>query len=107
MAPNYLVFGQLTREFLLPPSGPARLDAAGGSPLYAAAGFRVWESGLGLVGRVGKDYPRGWLADCAARGLDTSGVKFLDRAMDVREFRAYTEGLEMSRVNPVSQFARR
>ena len=60
MTPTYLIFGQLTREYLLTATGPARLDVPGGSPLYAAAGFRVWESGLGLVGRVGNDYPHEW-----------------------------------------------
>ena len=107
MPPTSLIFGQLTREYLLPPSGPARLDVAGGSPLYAAAGFRVFGSGVGLVGRVGNDYPRSWLNDCMARGLDTGGIKILDQNADVREFRAYTEAFELSRVNPVSQFARR
>jgi ribokinase len=107
MPPNYLIFGQLTREYLLAPTGPARLDAPGGSPLYAAAGFRVWESGLGLVGRVGNDYPRAWLDECASRGLDVSGIKILDWNVDVREFQAYTESFEASRINPVSQFARR
>ena len=57
MDPQFLVFGQLTREYLLPPMGPPRLDAAGGSLLYAAAGIRVWESNAGLVGRVGNGYP--------------------------------------------------
>jgi len=107
MAPNYLIFGQLKREYLLPPTGPARLDVAGGSPLYVAAGFRVWESGLGLVGRVGSDYPREWLDDCISRGLDMTGIKILERAVDVREFLSYTESFELSRINPVSQFARR
>ena len=107
MPPHYLIFGQLTREYLLTPTGPARLDVSGGSPLYVAAGFRVWESGLGLVGRVGKDYPRAWLDECVARGLDTSGIRILDRDVDMREFQAYTESLESSRINPVSQFARR
>jgi sugar/nucleoside kinase (ribokinase family) len=107
MHPNYLIFGQLTREYLLPPSGPARLDVAGGSPLYAAAGFRVWESGIGLVGRVGSDYPREWLEACETRGIDPSGIKVLDRPIDVREFFSYTESFELSRINPVSQFARR
>jgi sugar/nucleoside kinase (ribokinase family) len=107
MPPNYLIFGQLTREYLLTPTGPARLDIPGGSPLYAAAGFRVWESGLGLVGRVGNDYPRAWLEDCVLRGIDIGGIKILDRGVDVREFLAYTESFEASRINPVSQFARR
>jgi sugar/nucleoside kinase (ribokinase family) len=107
MIPNYLIFGQLTREYLLTPTGPARLDVPGGSPLYVAAGFRVWESGVGLVGRVGNDYPRVWLNDYMSRGLDISGIKILDRDVDVREFLAYTESFESSRINPVSQFARR
>ncbi len=107
MQPAYLIFGQLTREYLLPPTGPVRLDVPGGNPLYVAAGFRVWEAGLGVVGRVGSDYPKAWLEDFAARGIDTQGVKFLDREVDVREFLAYSESFEMTRVNPVSQFARR
>src|SRR5436189_6187144 len=94
MIPNYLIFGQLTREYLLPPAGPARLDVAGGSPLYVAAGFRVWESGVGLVGRVGSDYPREWLDDCESRGIDPRGIKILGRAVDVRDFLSYTESFE-------------
>jgi ribokinase len=107
MPPNYLVFGQLTREYLLTPGGAARLDMPGGSPLYAAAGFGVWDSGLGLVGRVGRDYPRAWLDECTTRGLDIRGIKILDWDVDVREFQAYTDSFEASRINPVSQFARR
>jgi cytidine kinase len=107
MPPNYLIFGQLKREFLLPPMGPVRLDMAGGSPLYVAAGFRVWESNVGLVGRVGSDFPRAWLNDCMSRGLDTSGIKILDKNVDARDFLAYSESFELSRINPVSQFARR
>jgi len=107
MNPTYLIFGELTREYLLPPTGPARLDAAGGSLLYAAAGFRAWESGVGLVGRVGDDYPREWLNECKARGLDTQGIRILPQNLDVREFVSYNESLEVSRINPITHFARR
>ena len=107
MEPQFLVFGQLTREYLLPPDGSPRLDMAGGSLLYAAAGLRVWESGIGLVGRVGNDYPREWLNQCMTRGFDTSGIHIVPKNMDVREFVAYTESFEPNRVNPVSHFARR
>ncbi len=107
MNPNFLVFGQLTREYLLPPMGPPRLDVPGGSLLYAAAGLRVWESGVGLVGRVGNDYPREWLNACKSRGLDTRGIRILLQDMDVRDFLAYNESFEASRINPITQFARR
>src|SRR5215211_5746376 len=107
MSPEFLVFGQLTREYLLPPSGYPRLDVAGGSLLYAAAGLKVWESSIGLVGRVGNDYPRDWLNKCMADGFDTTGIKVLSEDLDVREFISYNESLEVNRINPVTQFARR
>ena len=107
MSPNFLIFGQLTREYLLPAVGQPRLDAPGGSLLYAAAGLRVWETDIGLVGRVGNDYPRAWLNECKSRGLDTSGIRILPQSLDVREFLSYNDSFEASRINPVSHFARR
>jgi sugar/nucleoside kinase (ribokinase family) len=107
MEPEFLVFGKLTREYLLPPTGPARLDVAGGSLLYAAAGLRVWKSEIGLVGRAGNDYPREWLNECIARGFDTRGVRVVPKNFDMREFLAYNESFEPNRINPVSHFARR
>jgi sugar/nucleoside kinase (ribokinase family) len=107
MESQFLVFGRLTREYLLPSTGPARLDTPGGNLLYAAAGLRVWESEIGLVGRVGTDYPREWLNECMARGFDTCGIRVLPKNLDVRDFLAYNEVFEANRVNPVSHFARR
>ena len=103
---RFLLFGQLAREYLLPPTGRPRLDVAGGNLLYAAAGLRVWESGVGLVGRVGDDYPRAWLNECKSRGFDTSGIRILSQNLDVREFVAYTESFEANRINPVAHFSR-
>lgn len=104
---HYVIFGQLTREFVLPAVGQARLDVPGGSLLYAGAGLGVWESGIGLVGRVGNEYPRAWLNDVKKRGLDTTGIHVLPKDLDVRDFVAYNEKFEANRVNPVSHFARR
>ncbi len=107
MEPQFLIFGRLTREYLLPSTGPARLDAPGGSLLYAAAGLRMWESAIGLLGRVGMDYPREWLNECMRRGFDTCGIHVLPKNLDVRDFLAYNESFEANRINPVSHFARR
>ena len=104
---HFIVIGKLTREFLLPAVGQPRLDVAGGSLLYAAAGLGAWETGVGLVGRVGNDYPRAWLNDVKSRGFDTSGIRIQPQNLDVREFIAYNESFEANRVNPVSHFARR
>lgn len=104
---QFIIIGKLTREFLLPAAGEPRLDVAGGSLLYTAAGLGIWESGIGLVGRVGDDYPRAWLNQVKSYGFDTTGVRIQPQKLDVREFIAYNEAFEANRVNPVSHFARR
>lgn len=107
MNPEFLVFGQLTREYLLPSNGHPRLDVAGGNLLYAASGLKMWEASVGLVGRVGEDYPREWLNECMARGFDTSGIRVVPKKLDQRDFISYTGSFEASRINPITHFARR
>ena len=107
MEPRFVVAGLLRREYLLPPVGHPLLDAPVGNLLYAAGGMRVWETEIGLLGRVGEDYPFQWRRDFEARGFDTQGLKILPDSLDLRSFRAYSENFELSLNNPVSHFARR
>ncbi len=105
--PTYVIAGKLTREYLLPPSGQPLLDSPGGSLLYAAGGLALWDLGMGLVGRVGQDYPNQWIESFKARGFDVSGIRIQPREMDLRAFVAYNNKNERSQSNPVSHFARR
>lgn len=105
--PNFVVLGQLKRTFLLPPSGRPLLDSPGGNALYAAAGLSVWAEQIGLVARVGEDYPRGWLADFEKYGIDTRGVQIVPEALDLREFIAYSNLSTRHTDNPVAHFAQR
>jgi cytidine kinase len=107
MEPTYVIAGRITREFILPPVGQPLLDTAGGSVLYAAGGLLVWDREIGLLARVGEDYPRPWLRDIEARGLDIRGVRILQQGLDLRAFHAYNEKFELTHGAPVSQFARR
>lgn len=107
MNPEFLVFGQLTREYLLSATAHPRLDTPGGSVLYAGSGLKVWEPSVGLVARVGDDYPREWIDDCTARGFDTRGIRVVPKKLDLRDFIAYTESFEASHINPITHFARR
>jgi sugar/nucleoside kinase (ribokinase family) len=107
MEPRFIIAGLLEREYLLPPVGHPLLDAPGGNLLYAAGGLRVWETAIGLLGRVGEDYPLQWRRDIEARGFDTQGLKILPGSLDLRSFRAYSDSFEETRNTPVSQFARR
>jgi ribokinase len=107
MEPSFIIAGSITREYILPPSGKPLLDAPGGSALYAAGGLEVWERDIGLLARVGEDYPRPWLKQIEAKGMDISGIQILQQSLDLREFHAYNEKLESTHGTPVSQFARR
>jgi sugar/nucleoside kinase (ribokinase family) len=104
---TFVIAGRIRREYILPPAGVPLLDAPGGSALYACGGLLTWGAQVGLLGRVGEDYPRTWLKSVAARGADVRGIKILPQSIDLRDFVAYDKGFEVTRGSPVSQFARR
>lgn len=102
-----MLAGSIRRQYILPPEGTPLLDAPGGRALYACGGLLPWSGNVGLLARVGEDYPRTWLGDLAARGIDTSGITILPDSIELRDFIAYDARNEVSRGSPVSQFARR
>ena len=104
--PRFLVLGQLRREFILPLSGRPRLDIPGGNLLYAGAGLSIWETGVGLVTRVGEDLSPLWVDKLGALGYNIKGINVLPQEMDVRYFVAYTDSFTPHTENPVAQFAR-
>ncbi len=104
---DFIVAGKLRREYILPPSGKPQLDVPGGGLLYAAVGLAIWEpAGIGLVGRVGEDYPQQWLEQLSARGFDRRGIHVLPESVDLRYFAAYPDVNTRATDNPVSHFAR-
>jgi sugar/nucleoside kinase (ribokinase family) len=111
MTPNIPVFmmlGKLEREYLITPDGKVFIDQPGGNLLYAAAGAAIWledDETLGLVSRVGEDYPRKWIDDYQAHGFNTEGIKILPETPDLRKFIAYSNLRSRSGSDPVTHFA--
>lgn len=103
---RHIIFGQLRREFILPLTGQPYIDQIGGSLLYAATGFALWESDLGLVARVGQDFPSEWLAAIRQRGFDARGVKVLSEPVDQRFFCAFIDWDTREYDRPVAHFTR-
>lgn len=104
---SYIVAGQLRRDFILPITGKPSLDVPGGSLLYAAVGLAVWDKHIGLVARVGEDFPQNWLEECARRGFDRRGIRVLPTSLDLRRFIAFpSDGVRQSD-GPVAHFANR
>lgn len=103
---RFVIAGQLRRNYILSPQGKAALDVPGGNLLYAAAGMAIWETGIGLISRVGEDYPQQWLAQLSQLGFDRRGIHILPEAVDLRYFAAYPDSETRVLENPVAQFAR-
>jgi sugar/nucleoside kinase (ribokinase family) len=106
MEPTFVIAGHLRRDYLLPPEGRPMIDVPGGNLLYAAAGLGVWDGNLGLLARVGEDYPLEWLLTFQKNGWDTRGVRRLDGPLDLRYFQAWLDPEKIQRTNPVNHFAR-
>lgn len=107
MTLSFILVGQITRDYLLPPLGKPLLDSPGGNLLYAAGGLGVWETHMGLVSRVGENYPRQWLKDLQKRGWDIEGIRIQPNTLDQRNFIAYSDTFQPIHTNPVSQFSKR
>jgi sugar/nucleoside kinase (ribokinase family) len=106
MYPTFVIAGRLRRDYLLPPVGRPLLDVPGGDLLYAAAGAAVWEPNVGLLARIGEDYPHEWLRAFEQRGLDTRGICILPERLDLCYFLAYLDPQTPQQTNPVAHFAR-
>jgi len=105
---RYIIAGQLRRDFALLPDGRALVNVPGGNLGYAAAGLAVWQpaSLVGLVARVGEDYPQEWLAEFHKRGFDIQGIRILPEAIDLRSFYAYSDPYTRWTEDPAAHFTR-
>ena len=100
------IVGGLREDYFIAPAGEIHLRELGGNALYAAVGARLWTQPIGLVTRVGENFPADWLSTIAARGIDTGGVRIIPGRQDTRTFYAYLSLEERSDTDPVSHFAR-
>jgi ribokinase len=74
--PSYVIAGCLTTDSIVTATNEQIRRTCGGNALYAAAGVHVWDQAVGLVARVGEDYPPSCL-DALGAALDLSGVRRL------------------------------
>lgn len=102
---QYLLFGNLKRNYLISPSQKALIDIPGGSLLFSAIGLKLWHPNAGLISRVGEDYPQEWLEKLKSFGFDTRGIHILPRTIDLRSFVAYTDLETRTFDSPISHFA--
>lgn len=104
--PEYLFTGGLREDYFITAAGEAHVRKLGGNAVYAAVGARVWSRAVGVLARVGSNYPADWLPVLQQRGLDTRGVKVLPEPHDTRTFYAYLSLEERVDTDPAAHFAR-
>ncbi len=103
---EFAVVGGLREDYFITPSGEVHLREIGGNAVYAAVGARLWSERVGLVARVGANYPEAWLRLFDAFGLDTRGVTRVAEPLDTRTFYAYPSLEERDDGDPGPHFAR-
>lgn len=103
---KYICCGGLRTDYLITAEGQAHLREMGGNALYAAVGARVWTDEVGLLARVGENYPAEWLEALRRHRLDTSGIRVVSGQQDMRTFFAYLEPGTRIDTDPVYHFAR-
>ena len=77
---DLVVVGNLVVDDLVQADGTTRMRQAGGAVIYVALAARLCGLKVGIVSRVGSDYPRSMLDQLAARGIDLAGIQPMEGA---------------------------
>ena len=72
---RYLVAGSLTRSTIVTASGNILVDQPGGGALYSAGGVGLWDTNVGILGKISADFPLEWLDAAARHGFDITWGK--------------------------------
>lgn len=96
----------MREDYCITAANEVHLRKLGGNALYAAVGARIWADHIGVLSRVGANYPAEWLEQLQARGFDMRGVKVLPEPRDTRTFYAYLSLEARADTDPAAHFAR-
>ena len=72
---DVVVVGNLTVDDIVHPNGETTMASPGGNTIYAATGALIWGLSVGVVARVGADFPVAALDRLRDAGLDTGGLR--------------------------------
>jgi ribokinase len=88
---QYCTAGGLRVDYLITPEGQVRLRQMGGNAVYSAVGAGIWTKQVGILSRVGDNYPQEWLDRLEDAGIRTEGVQRVAGWHDMRTFYAYLD----------------
>ena len=91
---KYITIGNITLDDVVLPDGTFIKGAFGGGSIYSAAGARIWlnnNESIGIISKVGRDYPEENLETLRSFGFDTKGIKKSDGS-NIRVWMLYEGG---------------
>ncbi len=103
---QYVTLGGIRQDYCITHDGQVFLGVIGGNAIYSAVGARLWADKIGIVGRVGSDFPVEWLDHLAISGFNTEGIKQLPEPHNSYTFYAYLSPEERIDTDPASHFLR-
>jgi sugar/nucleoside kinase (ribokinase family) len=103
---DYGIAGGLSRDFTIAADGTVHLGVLGGRGAYAAAGARLWTDSVGILARIGADFPAQWLERLSKAGIHLGALRRMPLPMESRRFAAYLSEEECSFSNPATHFLR-
>ncbi len=105
MPPRYIAAGGLRIDYIITADKQVHLCEMGGNAIFAAVGARIWADDVGIVSRVGENYPGEWLERLHAAGLDIAGIRRIPGSHDMRTFYAYLDRETRDDTEPTRHFA--
>jgi ribokinase len=103
---EFLTVGDLHEDYIITHEDRACSQMIGGSAIHAAAGARIWSDSVGLLARVGSNYPDELVAQIRQADISVDCLKILPYREDTRAFYAYSSPREITESNPAAQFLR-
>jgi sugar/nucleoside kinase (ribokinase family) len=97
---DFVFLGRLQQDYLITHDGQSHEGILGGNTVYAAIGAKLWSDSIGIVSRVGSNFPDSLIADLYDAGINTDGVTVLPEPHESRAFYAYAS-LEERFLRPI------
>ena len=106
MVIRYFAAGGMRVDYHITANQHAQLRQMGGNAIYSAVGTRIWTADVGILSRVGDNYPGGWLDRLEEAGICTMGVVRVPGYHEMRTFCAYLNPENRVDTEPARHFAR-
>jgi sugar/nucleoside kinase (ribokinase family) len=103
---DFVFLGRLQQDYLITHDGQSHEGILGGNTVYAAIGAKLWSDSIGIVSRVGSNFPDSLIADLYDAGINTDGVTVLPEPHESRAFYAYASLEERIDTVPSSHYLR-